>query len=218
MSAGGRASLRDFHPCLSDRTSETSFDPQYFYQAAWAMSAISQSRPVQHADVGSDVKFVGMLSAITKVVFVDIRPLQVSLPNLECRSGTITDLPFADNSLESLSSLHVIEHVGLGRYGDPVDPYGSEKACAELKRVLACGGVLYVSFPLGTPRVQFNGHRIFAPTEVATLFEGLTLIQSALIDNHGRFLAEFDLNAVEFDEELGQEFSLGCFAFQKLGA
>lgn len=213
--AGGVAYLKDFYPCLADRTQETPIDPQYFYQAAWAMTALCQIRPKQHVDVGSDVKFVGMLSAITQVVFVDIRPLLVTLPNLTCCSGSIIDLPFEDNSCESLSSLHVIEHVGLGRYGDPIDPYGAEKACAELKRVLAHGGRLYISLPLGRPRVQFNGHRIFATSEVRTIFGGLTLIQAALIDNHGHFLPHFDLDNIELDEVFGQEFALGCFVFQK---
>lgn len=214
--AGGVASVKEFYPCLVDRTQDTPIDPQYFYQAAWAMSAIFQMRPNQHVDIGSDVKYVGMLSAITKVVFVDIRPLQVTLKNLECRSGSVTNLPFLTDSLESISSLHVIEHVGLGRYGDPINPLGPEEACAELKRVLATGGILYVSFPLGTPRVQFNGHRIFAPQEVRKLFDGLILIKSALIDNYGHFVPEFDLNNVKFDEAHGQEFALGCFAFKKM--
>lgn len=213
--AGGVAYWKDFYPCLADRTQETPIDPQYFYQAVWAMSAIYQIKPKRHVDVGSDVKFVGMLSAITQVEFVDIRPLQVILPNLKCCSGSIVNLPFEDNFCDSLSSLHVIEHVGLGRYGDPIDPYGAEKACAELERVLAPGGRLYVSFPLGRPRVQFNGHRIFATSEVRSIFAGLILVQSALIDNHGHFLQHVDLDNIVFDEVFGQEFALGCFVFQK---
>jgi SAM-dependent methyltransferase len=212
---GGIAYLKDFYPCLTDRTQETPIDYQYFYQAVWAMTALCQMRPKQHIDVGSDIKFVGMLSTITQVIFVDIRPLQVKLPNFECCSGSITELPFEDNSCESLSSLHVIEHIGLGRYGDLIDPYGAEKACSELKRALSIGGRLYVSIPLGRARVQFNGHRIFATNEVLGLFSGLTLIQAALIDNHGNFLPTFNLDDVKFDEALGQEFALGCFIFQK---
>jgi hypothetical protein len=35
--------------------------------------------------------------------------------------------------------MHVVEHVGLGRYGDALDPKGDARACAELARVLAQG-------------------------------------------------------------------------------
>ncbi len=214
-SLGGVSRLKDFYPCLDDKTGETGFDPQYFYQAAWAMAAINCARPIKHADVGSDVTFVGMLTAITKVKFVDIRPLNAQLHNLECLSGSVLNLPFENESLESISTLHVIEHIGLGRYGDPIDPLGAEKAGAELVRVLSVGGKLYISVPVGTPRVQFNGLRTFAPTEVHGLFKGLTLESSSLIDNHGKFHHEIDLNTVSFDEHYGNDFALGCFIFKK---
>ena len=214
-SAGGKALLRDFYPCLDDRTGETKFDPQYFYQAAWAMSAIYKADPTTHIDVGSDVRFVGMLTAITKVKFVDIRPLNAALKNLECLNGTILNLPFDDQSLESLSTLHVIEHIGLGRYGDPIDPLGAEKASTELKRVLSVGGSLYISMPIGRPRVQFNGHRTFSPQEVLMLFEGLTLTNAALVDNYGHYHSDVNLNTVIFNETLGNEFALGCFVFKR---
>jgi hypothetical protein len=32
--------------------------------------------------------------------------------------------------------MHVVEHIGLGRYGDPIDPDGDLKAISELKRVV----------------------------------------------------------------------------------
>jgi len=66
---------------------------------------------------------------------VDIRPIDVSLDNLFFVKGSILNLPFRNNSIESISSLCVVEHIGLGRYGNVIDPYGSEKAIKELKRV-----------------------------------------------------------------------------------
>lgn len=47
---------------------------------------------------------------------IDIRPLELKLDNLFFLKGSILALPFADNSIESLSSLCVVEHVGLGRF------------------------------------------------------------------------------------------------------
>ena len=65
------------------------------------------------------------------------------------------------------------EHIGLGRYGDPLDPLGTRKAAAELQRVLAPGGQLLFSLPVGRPRVEFNAHRVHDPHEVASWFDGL---------------------------------------------
>ena len=117
--------FRDGHPCLFDATDITTYDPHYFYQAVWATERIAQSGAKTHLDVGSDAQFVGILTTHLPVTFVDIRPLSARLPQLTSVAGTILALPFADQSIESLSCLHVAEHVGLGRYGDPLDPSGN---------------------------------------------------------------------------------------------
>jgi hypothetical protein len=44
-------------------------------------------------------------------------------------------LPFKNNSIECISSLCVLEHIGLGRYGDKLDPFGTEKAIEEIKTI-----------------------------------------------------------------------------------
>ncbi|WP_347988034.1 DUF268 domain-containing protein [Methylomonas sp. AM2-LC] len=213
--AGGIAYLKDFYPCLTDRTHETPIDPHYFYQAVWGASQIWSHLPQVHVDVGSDVKFVGMLSAAIKVEFVDIRPLSVKLENLVCREGTILNLPYADSSVQSISCLHVIEHIGLGRYGDPIDPDGTAKACAELARVLKPGGYLYLSTPIGTPRVQFNGHRILSLSEIWQFLSELSLVEMAWIDNHGVFHQHITPECIVYDENASLDCGLGCFVFTK---
>lgn len=214
--AGGIAYLKDFFPCLADRTQETPIDPQYFYQAAWGASKIWSQLPRIHVDVGSDVKFVGMLSAAVKVEFVDIRPLSVQLENLACRQGTILNLPYADSSIQSISSMHVIEHIGLGRYGDPIDPEGACKACAELARVLMPGGLLYLSAPIGTPRIQFNSQRILSIDEICHFLSGLSLVEIAWVDNHGEFHPNATPENIVYDEKSGLDYALGCFVFTKV--
>jgi SAM-dependent methyltransferase len=119
-------------------------------------------------------------------VSVDIRPLNVQLPGLKHKRGSIINLPFDDNSIESLSSLCVIEHIGLGRYGDPFDPLGSVRAGRELSRVLLPGGNLYVSLPVGLEtKTIFNAHRIFTTTDAIALFPGLQLLERIIVGNNG---------------------------------
>ena len=139
----------DLQPQISGKTSETKIDPHYFYQSVWAFRLIYEAQMNHHVDVGSSTSFVSLLTAITNVEFVDIRPMNVTLDNFKSVPGSILSLPYADQSLRSVSCLHVIEHIGLGRYGDPIDPYGSQKAAVELTRVLAPGGSLYLSLPIG---------------------------------------------------------------------
>jgi hypothetical protein len=214
--AGGRAALLDLYPCLFDRTASTAFDPHYFHQAIWAFRHINESRVISHLDVASDVKFVGLLSTVTEVIFVDYRPLLVRLPNYASVRGSITSLPFANGSVRSLSCLHVIEHVGLARYGDAIDPLGPEKACREIARVLRPGGSAYVSVPIGRPRVHFNGQRTFAAEEAAGLFASLDLVEMAMIDAHGNFFPCVAPDQAEINETgAGNDFGLGLFWFRK---
>lgn len=147
----------ELYPCLHDKAETTPIDPTYFYQDTWAAEKIFQNKPCTHVDVGSKVATVGIISKFVPTTMVDIRPLPVTLENLTFKKGSITDLPFEDNSIESLSSLCVVEHIGLGRYGDEIDPLGSEKAISELKRVVASKGHLLISVPVDDKnKIYFN--------------------------------------------------------------
>ena len=148
--------VADAFPQLGENTTVTSVDPHYFYVNGWAMRRIVAEKPTEHVDIGSQIIFVNLLSAVIPVTFVDYRPLEVRMDGLTNRSGDILNLPFADGSIASLSCLHVAEHIGLGRYGDPLNPQGTRKACFELQRVLAPGANLYFALPVGKPRVCLN--------------------------------------------------------------
>lgn len=178
---------RDAFPKVTDRVLSTPFDVHYLHQDTWAAQRIAQDVPERHVDVGSRVELACFLTAITPVTFVDIRPLEVGIENLESIAGSVLDLPYADRSLASVSCLHVAEHIGLGRYGDPLDPLGSRKAVAELQRVVAPGGRLLFSLPVGRPRVCFNAHRVHDPRDIVTLFDELELIEFAGVDDAGTF-------------------------------
>src|SRR5262249_57025882 len=106
----------------------------------WLARSLAQSRPATHVDIGSSVTAMGVLSAHVPVIFIDYRPLRVRLAGLTSVAGDITRLPFADKSVVSLSSLHVIEHIGLGRYGDPIEPAGALMAPRVLPPALADRG------------------------------------------------------------------------------
>jgi len=164
-------------PCLTDKRSHTPVEPVYFLQDTWAARKIFALKPSRHHDIGSSAMTMAILSQWVPVTMVDIRPLDIALEGLSFEKGSILNLPFADNSIESLSSLCVVEHVGLGRYGDEIDVRGSEKALAELKRVLKPGGNLFLSVPVDRQcRVYFNAHRAFTRDYLMQLIDGLTVV------------------------------------------
>lgn len=199
-------SIRFLRPQLEDKLTYTPIDPTYFFQDTWAARKIFQSHPEHHFDVGSSVKTMAVVSQFLPLTLVDIRPINLELENLFFVKGSITKLPFADNSIKSLSSLCVIEHIGLGRYGDELDEYGSEKAVAELVRVLSLQGNLYVSLPVDCEsRVYFNDCRSFTREHVLKLFIKLELVEEKY--QYGRKL--FD----RYDSSKG--FGTGLFHFRK---
>ena len=202
--------FRDSYPCLSDMTQTTPFDAHYFFQSAWLARQLKKSNPIKHIDIGSDVRMIGTVSAFVDTEFYDFRPLEADLTGLKCSAGNITCLPIESNSIMSLSCLHVIEHIGLGRYGDPLDPDGSINAAKELERVLMPGGNLFLSLPVGRERVCFNAHRVFDPTTVISLFTDLKIIDFSFVNDSGKFLTDTDLDAAK-----QCDYACGMYLFEK---
>jgi hypothetical protein len=211
MSGPEQVRFRDFKPCLADKMPYTPFDAHYFHQGAWLGRRLKESSSREHVDVGSSVLAIGVLSAIVPTVFVDYRPLAATQSNLCSVAADISFLPFGSENIPSLSSLHVIEHIGLGRYGDRIDPEGSVKAAKELERVLKPGGRLYLSVPVGQERICFNAHRVFSPLTVKELFSSLALKEFSWVDDQNRFKEHQPL-------ESASDFRYGCgmFVFAKL--
>jgi hypothetical protein len=203
----------NFWPILTDKTPTTDFEPHYLYHPAWAARVLAQTRPDKHIDISSTVHFSAMVSAFLPVEFYDYRPAEIRLSNLISQKGNLLNLPFADSSIHSLSCMHTIEHVGLGRYGDEIDYDGDIKAANELKRVLAENGNLILVTPVGMPKIVFNAHRIYAYKQIMELFHPLELVEFALVpDDYKRF------GLIHADEETAdkQHWGCGCFWFRKV--
>lgn len=203
---GSQPDTADFLPCLYDATAETPIDYSYYYQDAWAFELIAGRKPSQHVDIGSHHKFVSLLSKVVPTTMVDLRPLPVTLDSLKFLEGSILSLPFPDASVSSASSLCVIEHIGLGRYGDPLDPQGTEKALEELKRVICPGGDLYVSVPIDdVNRIYFNAHRAFSEEYLLKIFAPLEVLERRYIYG-SRYL-----------DRLESGFGTGCYHLRAPG-
>jgi SAM-dependent methyltransferase len=167
----------EWYPCLLDNVKFTPLDPVYFFQDTWAAQKIFRLKPEHHYDVGSNAKTIGILSQFVPITMIDIRPLPLELKGLTFLKGSILKLPFEDNSISSISSLCVVEHIGLGRYGDELDQFGSEKAISELKRVVKPEGVILFSVPVcNENKVFFNAHRAFTRDYIMKLFHNFELL------------------------------------------
>ncbi len=201
---------RDRFPNLNDRTEVTPYQPSYLYPFAWAARGIAESRATLHTDVGSGIEFCALVSAFTQVERYAREPMEIDLPTLTTRRADLASLPAGAESLQSLSCLGVLEHQGLGRFGEPLNPGADLEVMAELRRVLAPGGSLFLSVPVGRPRILFNSHRIYHAGQIADFFSELEIRAFVLVDDTGR-LAEHATMA----QADAQENGVGCWWFRR---
>lgn len=204
---------KDFLKCLDDNTSNTGFDTHYEYHQAWAARILAETKPEKHVDISSRITFNVVVSAFIPIEFYDYRPARISLDNLECKKADLLNLPFEDESIHSLSCMHTVEHIGLGRYGDKIDPDGDLKAINELKRVLKKGGNLLFVVPVGKPRIQFNGQRIYSYDMIMEYLKELQLKDYTLIPDKAKRVGIIKSATKEITDK--QTYGCGCFWFQK---
>ncbi|WOB10081.1 DUF268 domain-containing protein [Piscinibacter gummiphilus] len=186
----------------------------YFHQDLLVAGFVHTAKPLRHIDVGSRIDgFVAHVAAFRPIEVIDIRPLSMTKHQNICYvQGNLMDLdPGLHEVCDSLSCLHAIEHFGLGRYGDPVDPLGHRRGFDNLVRMLKGGGHLYVSFPIGRSAVHFNAHRVFDPTEVlGWAGDRLELLRFDYVDDAG------DLH---LDQSLATpprlDYGCGIYSFRK---
>jgi hypothetical protein len=117
---------------------------------------------------------------------------------------------------DSISCLHAIEHFGLGRYGDNIDPNGHIKGFNNILDMLKAGGMLYISFPIGEKNsVQFNSQRIFEQNDIFLWAENpasLQLERFDYIDDDGKLHQLADIKS----KIPNLKYGCGIYTFKKL--
>jgi hypothetical protein len=215
---GGRVS--GLYPILSDWSDQAgSASGAYFHQDLLVARRIFEARPARHIDVGSRIDgFVAHVAVFREIEVVDIRPLQNPIRNVRfLQEDLMKGSPALEASTDSLSCLHALEHFGLGRYGDPVDPQGHLRGFQSLVKMLKPNATFYLSFPIGKPVVEFNAHRVFKWDEVLTWpgSELLSFQRFDLIDDMGALHENVPIDSVgDYCADLVQ--GCGIFTFYRI--
>lgn len=201
-------------PCTLDKDATNSGMNAYFWMDLWGAKHIISNAVKEHWDIGSRVDgFIAhLLSANIKVNVIDVRPFAGEAENLYTIVDDATMLKqFEDDSISSLSALCSLEHFGLGRYGDPVDPEACFKCFEQIQKKLRVGGRLYISLPIGQDRVEFNAHRVFYASTVIHCFDKLKLLEYSVIDGNK---IEYNVDINKYDSYI-HEHVTGLFMFEK---
>jgi hypothetical protein len=207
-----RGKITSLYPILTDYKADAGKSSgHYFHQDLLVAGFIYQANPPEHIDVGSRIDgFVAHVASFRPITIMDIRPMPPSPhPHIRFHQHDLMK-PFsaADKTYPSISCLHAIEHFGLGRYGDPMNPSGHMIGFKNLTDMLSPGGVMYISFPIAArEKVEFNAHRAFTP---GGLFQWLpnfndiyTLERFDFVDDAGDLHTQKQITDVPKDLEFG---------------
>jgi len=202
------------YPCLNEDTASTGFDPHYIYHVAWAIKKIFQARPKAHFDVSSSLGFCTAISAFTDTTFLDIRAAALQLENLNCISGDLSDnISWKHRDLESLSCMHVVEHIGLGRYGDSLNVLSDIAAMEVLLSSVRSGGRLLFVVPVGKAEIYFNAHRVYSASWIVNFFSrAFRLNEFYLIPPYQQMAPMLNCDLIIADQFT---YACGCFEFIK---
>jgi len=182
--------ITQIQPYFTDRSSASgTATGHYFHQDLLVAQMIFESRPKKHVDIGSRVDgLIAHVASFREIEVFDIRPQDVSIRNVRFVTVDMMDEENVPTAYcDSASSLHAIEHFGLGRYGDPIDADGHVKAIRNIHKLLGPRGIFYFSVPIGPQRTEFNAHRVFKAGYLFNLIDPWFSIENiSIVDDLGR--------------------------------
>lgn len=206
-------------PCLHDWYEEGgAAKNEYFLQDLLVARMIFEAKPERHVDIGSRVDgFVAHVASFREIEVFDVRPVTQQIPNVQfTQADLMKPMDGKQDYCDSLSCLHALEHFGLGRYGDPIDPEGFEHGLANMSGMIRKKGLFYLSIPIGIERVEFNANHIFNPRAVIKLAKKNSLQLSAFtVVRQNGIVEKMVLDDVILDDLAKEQYVLGIFIFKK---
>lgn len=212
--------ITSFYPCLNEWSEQSGIaNGHYFHQDLLIAEKIHNSNPSKHVDIGSRIDgFVAHVASFRKIEVFDIRKLSSSHPNIIFKQFDIMSNDFElRDYCDSISSLHVVEHLGLGRYGDTVDSQGHLKGLQHILMMLKRGGKFYFSVPIGEQRIEFNAHRVFSLRYLFELLARDYQVDSfSYVDDEGDLHREVAIRDSDIENNFSCHYGCGIFELTKI--
>lgn len=207
------------YPVLDEGRSEAgTMRGHYFHQDLVVARRIYENKPIRHIDIGSRIDgFVAHCAVFREIEVFDIREMKSSAANIRfTKADLMNPSPEMRAICDSVSSLHAIEHFGLGRYGDPISSEGHLLAIRNIHHILAAGGIFYFSVPIGPQRIEFNAHRVFNITYLLEILNPMfTLERFSYVDDRGDLFSTVSIDDKGAATNFGCIFGVGIFELRK---
>ena len=191
----------------------------YFHQDLLIAQRIFVNNPKKHIDIGSRIDgFITHVASFRRIEVFDIRPMVCNIKNIKFIQKDLSKaIKGMHNYSDSISSLHAIEHFGLGRYGDTIDVNGYKKCLNNIYVILKKKGKFYFSVPIGESRIEFNAHRIFSIRELLDIFKNKYQINSfSYVNDEGDLLKNVELTQENIASNFYCNYGCGIFEMTKL--
>ena len=207
------------YPILNERNSEGgTTNGHYFHQDLLIAQKIFINKPLRHIDIGSRIDgFVAHVASFREIEVFDIRPVDNHVVNINFKKANLMQLDSDMISCcDSISSLHAIEHFGLGRYGDPIEINGHLSAINNIHSMLIPNGKFYFSVPIGKQRIEFNAHRVFDISYLISILNKQFIIDNFnYVNDKGDLFIKADLNENSIKDNFGCHYGCGIFELSK---
>ena len=104
--------------------------------------------------------------------------------------GDLRKTDFNDGFFDIITAISTIEHVGLGRYDDPISSKGDEEALREMHRILKSGGQLVATIPCGKDTICYSKEgvplsRVYSSNSLINLLRGFRILELSYIIKKG---------------------------------
>ena len=210
------------YPCYVDKKDNAGeLMLHYFSQDLFVAQQIYKNQPQRHIDIGSRIDgFVAHVASFREIEVFDIRPLEISIPNVTFTQADLMNLDEKNyECTDSVSCLHALEHFGLGRYGDPICFEGYLIGFKNVTLLLKKGGKLYFSVPMGEQRIEFHAHMVFSLNYLLALVtENFSIDSFSYVNDKNIFYSNINLSGLskaEMDNNLGCHFGCAIFVLTK---
>jgi SAM-dependent methyltransferase len=183
----------------------------------WILRNIpSKGRILDVGSTGSQLPLM-LVGLGYEVWTIDVRKYEYEdiVNNLNCVVGDIRGTNFSTSFFDIVLTVSTIEHVGLGRYGDPVDMEGDRKAVEEIRRVMKDGGVLLMTVPLGKVSIK-KLHRVYDQESLMFLLRHFKIESLEYFLRTDRFWTKSSLEQVKDVNSSVSEMAIACVKAVKM--